>query len=348
MGRNVKAGAGAALLAAVGAGVLGRGLLRRMPPVELRGQVVLVTGGSRGLGFLLAREFAREGCRIALCARNELEMDKARRELERDGADVMALRCDVADQVQVERTVEDVTRRFGRVDVLINNAGIIQVGPIQTMDLRDFENAMAVMFYGGLYATLAVLPQMLRRKGGTIVNITSIGGKVSVPHLLPYNCAKFATVGLSEGLCAELAREGIRVVTIVPGLMRTGSPMNALFKGKQAEEFTWFTLGDSLPFISMDAERAARQIVDATKRGGPERILSLPANILARFHCLFPGATIDLLSLANRLLLPSAEGGTRETVRGMEADSKVGMPFFKTLTAWTRSAARRFNQFAGQ
>src|SRR5450759_4776995 len=119
------------------------------------------------------------------------------------------------------------------------------------MEVAYFELAMDVMYWGVLYPTLAVLPQMREHKRGRIVNITSIGGKVSIPHLLPYNSAKFAAVGLSEGLRAELAMDGVTVTTIVPGLMRTGSHINAYFKGKQEREYTWFALGASLPVISM-------------------------------------------------------------------------------------------------
>ena len=106
---------------------------------------------------------------------------------------------------------------------MVNNAGMIQVGPLATTTKEDFVTALDVMFWGTLYPTLAVLPQMRARGRGHIVNITSIGDLVSVPHLLPYTCAKFAAVGLSEGLRAELGPVGIRVTTVVPGLMRTGS-----------------------------------------------------------------------------------------------------------------------------
>jgi short-subunit dehydrogenase len=208
------------------------------------------------------------------------------------------------------------------VDILVNNAGTIQVGPFESMTTKDFEDAMRVMFWGMLHPTLTVLPDMLGRRSGRIVNITSIGGKVSMPHLLPYGCAKFAAVGLSEGLRAELKSQGIRVTTIVPGLMRTGSFLNAFFKGRQEKEFRWFSLGATLPLISMDAKRAARQIVDATRRGQAERVLSLPAGLLADFHGQFPGLTADLLALANRFVLPRAEGGRAEPVRGMDVRAR--------------------------
>ncbi len=110
---------------------------------------------------------------------------------------------------------------FGRVDIVVNNAGIIQVGPMSTTTVEDFATALDVMFWGALYPTLAVLPQMRARRSGHVVNITSIGGMVSVPHLLPYTCAKFAAVGLSEGLRTELGQEGIHVTTVVPGWRRS-------------------------------------------------------------------------------------------------------------------------------
>src|SRR5262249_29078614 len=143
----------------------------------------------------------------------------------------------------------------------VNNAGIIQVGPMETMTLADYQEAMRVHYWGPLYTALAVLPQMKQRRAGRIVNITSIGGKVAVPHLLPYVGSKFALVGLSEGLRAELMKDGILVTTVVPGLMRTGSPRNAFFKGQNEAEYAWFKIGDSIPVLTTSAERAARRIV---------------------------------------------------------------------------------------
>lgn len=360
----------------IGLGLAAREALLRRREADLRGQVVLITGSSRGLGFLLAKEFAREGCRLAICARDGEELERAKADLERRGAvrfadspeesvptrdpdavgralqtaqggEALAVECDVSDRQQVERLVQEVTRRLGRVDVLVNNAGIIQVGPVQTMTIQDFEDAVGAMLWGVLHPTLAVLPQMLERKSGRIVNITSVGGKVSVPHLLPYNCAKFAAMGLSEGLRAELANHNITVTTIVPGLMRTGSFLNALFKGDQKAEFTWFSLGSSLPFISMDAERAARQIVSATKRGESEIILSIPANVLARFHGLFPGVVADLLAIADRILLPKADGAGTAAARGVEVHEQLRSPLFNVLIRFGLSAARRFHEYPG-
>ena len=242
----------------------------RNAEADLRGAVALVTGGSRGLGLALSRELAQQGCRLAICARDEI---RAGGGASRPGAaercaEVLAVPCDVADPTQVAAMVETVTRHYGRIDILINNAGIMVVAPVETLTRADFERVMAVNFWGVLNPTLEVLPGMRTRGAGRIVNITSIGGKIAVPHLLPYSCAKFAAVGFSEGLRAELADTGISVTTVVPGLMRTGSHLNAEFGGEQEAEYRWFALGASAPYpVAIGADRAARLIVRAAKRG---------------------------------------------------------------------------------
>jgi NAD(P)-dependent dehydrogenase (short-subunit alcohol dehydrogenase family) len=331
------------LLAVAGLGWLGYKALQWWRQEDVQGQVVLITGGSRGLGLALAREFAQAGCRLVLCARDAQELKRAWDDLAQRGVDVLAVPCDVTDQAQVNHMVEQAMQWFGRIDILVNNAGIIQVGPMPTATVEDFAAALDVMFWGVLYPTLAVLPQMRARHSGRIVNITSIGGMVSMPHLLPYTCAKFAALGLSEGLRAELSQAGIHVTTIVPGLMRTGSHLHARFQGQQEREFTWFALGATLPLISMSAERAARQIVRATRRGEAERILSLPANLLGRLHGLWPGTTTNLLSVIHHLL-PGPDGAHSTSAPGMEVQQRLHSRLLNTLTGLGRTAARRLHQ----
>lgn len=294
--------------AAAGAFLIGRELRHRLSEADLTGQVALITGGTSGLGYLLAREFGSQDCKVVICARDENELRHTRDSLEARGIDVLPVVCDVADQEQVDSMIDRANSHFGRVDILVNNAGVIQFGPFGSMEIEDFERAMDTMYWGTVYPTMAVIPQMTKRGYGRIVNITSIGGKVSVPHLLPYSTAKFAAVGFSEGLRTEVMKDGIVVTTIVPGLMRTGSYFSAEFKGDYEQEFTWFSLGSSLPLITIDAQRAARQIVQATRRGEAERILSLPANILAKAHGLFPNLTSDIMALADRYMLPQDSG----------------------------------------
>jgi NAD(P)-dependent dehydrogenase (short-subunit alcohol dehydrogenase family) len=331
------------LLLAGGAVLAAREIRRRANPVDLSGQAALVTGSSRGLGLLIARELARAGCNVAICARDADELERARIDLVRYGRDVEAIICDVSDQVQARRMIERVTARFGQVDILVNNAGVIQVGPLENQTLDDFQMAMDVMYWGVVYPTLAVLPRMRARGSGRIVNVTSIGGKIAVPHLLPYSSAKFAAVGFSEGLAAEVAKDGITVTTIVPGLMRTGSHLHALTKGQHEAEYGWFSLGASLPLISMDAERAAEQIVDAIRREESVRCLGITATVASRFHGLFPGTTVELLGLVNRLL-PSPAARPTGAVPGHTARDRLDSRLIEAATTLGRKAAVRFNE----
>jgi NAD(P)-dependent dehydrogenase (short-subunit alcohol dehydrogenase family) len=330
-----------AMLLAAGAGAwLAWRAYRTYFGYDLRDKVVLVTGGSRGLGLVLAREAGRQGAHVAICARDAEELARARTDLRGRGAHMFAIPCDVTDREDVDRMVLAVENHFGRVDVLVNNAGVIEVGPVETMTLADYEEAMATHFWAPLYATLAVLPGMRQRRQGRIVNISSIGGKVAVPHLVPYDASKFALVGLSEGLRAELAREGIVVTTICPGLMRTGSPRHAWFKGQHRAEYAWFSLGDALPLLSTSAESAARQVLDACKRGDAEVVLTLPAKLAVAFHGLFPGLTADFLGLVNRFL-PGPGGIGTERARGKDSESAVSP---SVLTALNERAAARNNE----
>lgn len=320
-------------LAALAAGALA--LRRRQRSLE--GQVALVTGGSRGLGFLIARALLDAGCRVAICARDVDNLERAERKLSRHGR-VAALTCDVSDSGAVDEMVRNVVRRFGTLDILVNNAAIIQVGPAAALTPDDFERALDAAFRGTVNTTLAAVPIMRAAGGGSIANITSIGGQVAVPHLLPYDCAKFAAVGFSEGMRAELARDGIRVTTVIPGLMRTGSPLHVPYKGDAAGEFRWFAAGDVLPFLSTDADRAAARIVRAIRRGETLVTITLSARLLRLVHAVAPAATTRVLGVVNRLL---PRDSTRREVKGEALLDHLP-------TRWLRSrllrAAREANQ----
>ncbi len=175
------------------------------------------------------------------------------------------------------------------------------------MKVADYEDAMKTHFWGPLFLTLAALPYMRRQGGGRIVNISSIGGRIAVPHMLPYSASKFALVGLSDGLRAELARDQIAVTTVCPGLMRIGSPVNASFKGSHAQEFAWFAIASSVPAVTIGAERAARQIIDACRRGDAELVITPQAKLAVLARTLAPELFADAMSLVHRIL-PRANG----------------------------------------
>lgn len=291
----------------VGASLLLLGLRKRRISRRFDWQRrVLVIGGSRGLGLILAKEFLTRGARVVIAARDLDELSKARqsllRELGNAPDDLHTVRCDVENIVEVERAVEQAREHLGGIDVLVNVAGLIQVGPLESMTLEDFEQAMRVHFRGPLVSVLCVLDEMRARRWGRIVNISSIGGLVSIPHLLPYTASKFALTGLSLGLRVELAKQGILVTTVCPGLMRTGSSYRASFKSQHRDEHTWFALGAATPLTSMSAERAARRILAAIELGEPFLVLSWQARLLAFVHALLPSLLSRVMVDVNRFL----------------------------------------------
>ena len=325
---------------AAAAGALVAGSFAQRRDFLLPGRVVLVTGGSRGLGLVIARELVACGARVAICARDADELDRARADLVRRGGDVLAVACDITDPAQIDQLVERVRDQLGPIEMLVNNAGVIQVGPMKLMTIGDYEEAMATHFWGPLHLMLATLPGMLERGEGRIVNITSIGGKIAIPHLLPYTASKFALVGLSEGMRAELAKDNICVTTVIPGLMRTGSPVNALFKGRHRSEYAWFAIGDSLGLTSITAERAARQILEAARRGKPEVVLSPQAKLATWLYALAPGLAQRALALVDRLL-PKPGGVGEARVRGRDCRSPITE---SVLTRATDRAAELNNE----
>lgn len=309
--------------ALAGAGLLGLALLgARRPGYDFRDRVVFIVGGSRGLGLVLAREFAREGAKIAICARDGGELERARKDLESLGARVFDIVCDARQQSEVVRAVGKVHARFGAIDVLVNNAGIIRVGPLELQTRQDFEEAMQIHFWAPYYAIKAVLPEMKRRRSGRIVNISSIGGKIAVPHLASYTASKFALTGLSSAMRSELVQHGVYVTTVCPGLMRTGSHINAEFKGQKEKEYALFSIVDALPLSSISAETAARQILNAVRRGDAELIISVQAKLATKFNALFPEATAGMLELVNRFL-PAPGTTDTSSSTGLESISKI-------------------------
>jgi NAD(P)-dependent dehydrogenase (short-subunit alcohol dehydrogenase family) len=323
---------------AVGVGLAARWAVRRSRAFGFRNRVVLITGGSRGLGLELARTFADGGARLAICARDEVELQRAEMDLKSRGAKVLAAQCDVTVRAQVDAMVRTVVAHYGSIDVLVNNAGIIQVGPMEEMRVADYDEAMKTHFYAPLFTTLATLPVMRGRKRGRIVNISSIGGKIAVPHLLPYTASKFALVGFSEGLRAELMKDNIYVTTVIPGLFRSGSPRNAYFKGRNKKEFAWFAAADAMPLISINVSRLARRIVNACRYGQAELMWPLVYNLQSRLHGLMPGLTSEISSIATSILpSPGGIGAQRRT--GAESDSSLQPEFTRQRNA--QAAARQ-------
>ena len=313
------------IIGAVGLGAfLAAQAWRRKSNYDFAAKSVVITGGSRGLGLVMARELAEQGARLTLVARSDEELDRAVDDIRarQPFAEVLPVTADIRSRHDAERAIAQAHERFGRIDVLINNAGIIQVGPSSHMTLTDYQDAMDTHFWGPLYGILAVLPHMRNQGEGRIVNISSIGGRISVPHLVPYSASKFALAGLSDGLSYELARQNIHVTTVCPGLMRTGSPLNATFKGRHPKEFAWFAISDSLPLATISATRAAHQILEACRRGDSELVITVQAKLAIIARTVAPELFATAMTMINGLL-PQSTGADGDTMRlGRESQSE--------------------------
>jgi short-subunit dehydrogenase len=337
MNTRLVVGAGALL---VGAWITARAV--RTARYTLRNKAVVITGGSRGLGLVLARQICAQNGNVALIARDREELARAKADLVRRGGKVMTVECDLCDPAQIQSAVRQIIDRFGKIDILINNAGIIEVGPLEHMSREDFERAMQLHFWAPYELISRVVPEMRLGGGGRIVNISSIGGKVAVPHMAPYSASKFALTGLSDAIRAELAGDNIYVTTVVPGMMRTGSHVNAKFKGNHDAEFAWFSASAAAPLISMNADRAARKILAACRRGQPSLTLTFAARSAIFGNTLFPNLTGYAMKMVNRFL----PGGGRQQANQLRAGSELSRLTPKWMTCLADRATRKNNEDA--
>jgi short-subunit dehydrogenase len=343
--------AGAGALAALAgrnrplAAVLGVGaaLLAALPGAySFRNRAVVITGGSRGLGLALSEEFLRAGARVALLARNSDELDQARALLqERVTGEIITLNCDVTKRAELARAFEQVQGVFGGIDILVNNAGAITIGPFETMERDDFASILELQVHAIVNSVQLLLPQF-RQNGGRVVNICSIGGKVPVPHMSSYCAAKFALAGLSATLHAELGAQGVTVTTVFPGLMRTGSVIQAVIKGDHEKEFAWFAAGDSMPVVSVSARTAARRILAGVRDGDAQVVFPFPMRMAELARAAFP----ELFALTLREMarfFPAGQSTERRT--GAESRNWLhAQPWFGPLRFMSEKAQKEFNQ----
>ena len=291
------------LLAGAGALWGARAILRSRRRIDLRDRVVVVTGSDGGFGLILARQAAERGAIVVLAARRADELNAAAEEVRDAGASaVLAVPTDVTNEQEARRLIERTVEDFGRIDVLINNAGLMLVGAAPTIGLDDMHRLMDTNFWGAVHTTRAALPHMRRRRFGRIGNVVSVGGRFVVPHMIPYIASKFALTGFTRALRVEAGRDNVLVTGIYPATIRTGGHTHAWFKGDQAAEYRWFALSDALPGVATSAETAARKALGAIEHGDPEVIIGLSARLAVAFEGLFPDWSSELTSLIERAM----------------------------------------------
>lgn len=197
---------------------------------------VLITGASQGIGKETTLLFARNGYDIILAARQADRLEAVADEVRSLGRDALAIPTDVRDPEQVNALVQKALEHFGSIDVLINNAGVYLLGSVEDCSLSDWHNIIDTNLWGYIHTIHALLPHFLERGTGTIVNVSSIGGKVPIPYQVPYTASKYAVTGLTESLEAELQPKGIQVCGVHPNFIKTDLMERAIFRGKDEQD----------------------------------------------------------------------------------------------------------------
>lgn len=230
--------------------------------MKIKGKNVLITGAAGGIGKALAMEFAWRGADVFLSDINESGLHKICSHIETMGRQCHIRQTDITQKDQVKEMIDDAIRRMGHVDILINNAGVTVIGELKDVSLDDWEWIMGVNLWGPIYGIHHILPHMVERRQGHIVNMGSMGGLTAVPANGTYNVTKFGLTGLSEALRAEMLKHNIRVTLICPGFL---SSSDAFEKRGRIRGFTKFEPGSLVKGKVMPVTKAAARFADAVE-----------------------------------------------------------------------------------
>ncbi|MFM9837113.1 MAG: SDR family oxidoreductase [Cyclobacteriaceae bacterium] len=255
----------------------------------MKDKVVIITGGSSGIGKAMAEVFGIKGSKILITGRNATELDQAVADLKNKGIDAHGFRADVSVEEDNIRMAEETIKRFGRIDILINNAGISMRALFNDVDLDVVKKVMDINFYGVLYATKYCLPEILKNKG-SVVGISSIAGYRGLPGRTGYSASKFALNGFLEVLRTEMLKKDVHVLTACPGFTASNIRKKALSKDGTSQ-------GESPRDENnmMSAEEVAKRIYEATVKRKKILILTTQGKLTVLLNKFFPGITDKLV-----------------------------------------------------
>ncbi|MUL36775.1 SDR family NAD(P)-dependent oxidoreductase [Gloeocapsopsis dulcis] len=252
---------------------------------------VLITGASQGIGKATALLFARKGYDLVLAARQPEPLQATAEEIQKLGRQAIAIPTDVRDPEQIKSLASKAIEHYGTIEVLVNNAGIYISGPVEEFSLEDWHQTIDTNLWGYIHTIYALLPHFLAQGSGTIINISSIGGKVPIPYLVPYTTSKYAVTGLTEALHSELKPKGIHVGGIYPNIIKSNFLERAIFRGKdqQDAQARLDQLNQVLNTPVIEKPEDVAEAVWKAVKDQREEILVGSANLSKAAYGIFPG-----------------------------------------------------------
>ena len=246
--------------------------------MNFKNKVVVITGASSGIGEASAIEFAKKNANVVLVARRKEKLLQVQKKISKYTDSTLICQCDISNKLQVKEMSDAVLDTFGRIDVLVNNAGFVIYGKVNELSTEEIIAQMETNYFGMVFCTKAFLPQMLEQHSGHIVNVASVGASFSVPGVASYCATKFAMLGFSEGLRHELAGTGVGLTVVSPIMVRT-----PLFDHPSFENFSKFSTG-----ISLSSETVAKTIIKASNSSRLELVVPSAARAGIWFKQTFP------------------------------------------------------------
>ncbi len=222
--------------------------------MSFRDKIIVITGASSGIGRSTALEFAKHGAKLVLVSRRKDKLDLVREELSQFGNEIMVYPCDVSDKNQVKSMANSVIQKFGKIDILINNAGFAIYGNVSDLSIEEIESQIQTNYLGMIYCTKNFLPVLQKQNSGHIVNIASVAASFGLPGIAPYCASKFAMLGFSEGLKHELKHTNIGITVVSPIMVRTN-----FFEHKSFAKMPKYSI------TSLDPKTVAKTIIRASQ-----------------------------------------------------------------------------------